>query len=408
MIVGATFKIAVRALKRNTLRTLLTMLGIIIGVGAVIAMVSIGNGAKARIEAQIAAMGQNVILIMSGNMSRGGFRMGFGSPGTLKVEDYDAIRNEVEGVAAVSPEVRINAQVAAGNQNHFPTIVGVGSEYVDIRSWRFESGENFTDADVRNANKVALIGKTAAETLFGPGTDPVGQIVRIKSAPFIVVGFLKTKGMGMGLSSQDQDDVIFVPYTSAMKRLTGDTTFRSISIQAATPELMSDVQQQVSELLRQKHRIGEGREDDFLVRTQQEITEAATETSRTMTTLLGAIAGVSLLVGGIGIMNIMLVSVTERTREIGVRMAVGARGRDILMQFLIEAVTLSIVGVIIGIIAGVGSSRALSAKMGWVTLTSPESIVTAFVFSAAIGIFFGFYPARKAAKLDPIDALRYE
>lgn len=408
MIVGATFKIAVRALKRNTLRTLLTMLGIIIGVGAVIAMVSIGNGAKARIEAQIAAMGQNVILIMSGNMSRGGFRFGFGSPGTLKVEDYEAIRREVEGVAAISPEVRINAQVAAGNQNHFPTIVGVGSEYVDIRSWRFESGENFSEADVRNANKVALIGKTAAETLFGAGADPVGQIVRIKNAPFTVVGLLKSKGMGMGLGSQDQDDVIFVPYTSAMKRLTGDTTFRSLSIQAATPALMKDVQQQVTELLRQKHRIGEGREDDFLVRTQQEITETATETSRTMTTLLGAIAGVSLLVGGIGIMNIMLVSVTERTREIGVRMAVGARGRDILMQFLIEAVTLSIVGGVIGILAGVGSSQALSAKMGWATLISPESIVTAFVFSAAIGIFFGFYPARKAAKLDPIDALRYE
>jgi putative ABC transport system permease protein len=232
MIVVATLKIAVRALKRNTLRTLLTMLGIIIGVGAVITMVSIGNGAKARIEAQIAAMGQNVILIMSGNMSRGGFRFGFGSPGTLKIEDYEAIRREVEGVAAISPEVRINAQVAAGNQNHFPTIVGVGSEYVDIRSWRFENGENFTEADVRNASKVALIGKTAAETLFGAGTDPVGQIVRIKSAPFAIVGLLKSKGMGMGLGSQDQDDIIFVPYTSAMKRLSGDTTFRSLSIQA--------------------------------------------------------------------------------------------------------------------------------------------------------------------------------
>jgi putative ABC transport system permease protein len=408
MIVLATFKIAVRALKRNTLRTLLTMLGIIIGVGAVIAMVSIGNGAKARIEAQIAAMGQNVILVMSGNMSRGGFRMGFGNPGTLKVEDYEALRKEVDGVAGISPEIRVSAQVAVGNQNHFPTIVGVGADYVDIRSWRFASGENFTEADVRNANKVALIGQTAAETLFGAGTDPVGQIIRIKSAPFTIVGFLKSKGMGMGLSSQDQDDVVFVPYNSAMKRLTGDTTFRSFSIQAATPDLMPSVQSEVIEILRQKHRIGPGREDDFIVRTQREISETATETSRTMTMLLGCIAGVSLLVGGIGIMNIMLVSVTERTREIGVRMAVGARGKDILMQFLIEAVTLSIVGGVIGILLGVGSSRLLSAKMGWETLTSPESIVTAFVFSAAIGIFFGFYPARKAAKLDPIDALRYE
>lgn len=408
MILFATFKIAVRALRRNTLRTLLTMLGIIIGVGAVIAMVALGNGAKARIEAQIAAMGQNVILIMSGNMSRGGFRFGFGSPGTLKVEDYEAIRREVDGVAAISPEVRVSAQVAVGNQNHFPTIVGVGSEYVDIRSWSFVSGANFSETDVRNASKVALIGKTAAETLFGAGADPVGQVVRIKSAPFTIVGLLKSKGLGMGLGSQDQDDVIFVPYTSAMKRLSGDTTFRSFSIQAATPALMEDVQQQVTELLRQRHRIGPGREDDFLVRTQREIAETATETSRTMTMLLGCIAGVSLLVGGIGIMNIMLVSVTERTREIGVRMAVGARGKDILMQFLIEAVTLSVVGGAIGILLGVGSSRLLSAKMGWVTLTSPESIMIAFLFSAAIGIFFGFYPARKAARLDPIDALRYE
>jgi putative ABC transport system permease protein len=408
MIVFATLKIAVRALRRNTLRTLLTMLGIIIGVGAVIAMVSIGNGAKARIEAQIAAMGQNVILIMSGNMSRGGFRFGFGSPGTLKAEDYEAIRKEVDGVVAISPEVRISAQVAAGNQNHFPTIVGVGSDYIDIRSWRLESGENFTETDVRNGNKVALIGKTAAETLFGAGIDPVGQIIRIKTAPFTIVGFLKSKGMGMGLGSQDQDDVIFVPYTSAMKRLTGDTTFRSISLQSATPELMKDVQQEVSELLRQKHRILEGREDDFLVRTQQEITETATETSRTMTTLLGCIAAVSLLVGGIGIMNIMLVSVTERTREIGLRMSVGARGKDILLQFLVEAVTLSVLGGLMGILLGVGSSQIVSLKLGWATLTSPQSIVIAFFSSAAIGIFFGFYPARKAAKLDPIDALRYE
>ncbi len=408
MIVLATLRIAVRALKRNTLRTLLTMLGIIIGVGAVIAMVSIGNGAKARIEAQIAAMGQNVILIMSGNVSRGGFRFGFGSPGTLKVEDYEAIRREAEGVAAISPEVRASGQVAAGNQNHLPTIVGVGAEYVDIRSWSLVSGENFTETDVRNANKVALIGKTAAETLFGEGSDPVGQIIRIKNVPFTVVGYLKSKGLGMGLGSQDQDDVIFVPYTSAMKRLTGDTTFRSFSVQAASPQLMDSVQAQITDLLRQRHRIGPGKEDDFLVRTQREISETATETSRVMTLLLGSIAGVSLLVGGIGIMNIMLVSVTERTREIGVRMAVGARGKDILLQFLIEAITLSVVGGIIGILLGVGSSRLLSVRMGWATLISPESIVTAFVFSAAIGIFFGFYPARTAARLDPIDALRYE
>jgi putative ABC transport system permease protein len=408
MRLTATLRIAVRALRRNTLRTLLTMLGIIIGVGAVIAMISIGNGAKARIEAQIAAMGQNVILIMSGNMSRGGFRMGFGAPGTLKAEDYDAIRREVDGVAGISPEIRANAQVAAGNQNHLPTIVGVGADYLEIRSWSLVSGANFTEADVRNANKVALIGKTAAETLFGEGSDPVGQIVRIKNAPFTIVGYLKSKGMGMGLGSQDQDDIIFVPYTSAMKRLTGDTTFRSFSIQASSPAAMDDVQQQVTELLRQRHKIGPGKEDDFIVRTQQEISETATETSRVMTLLLGSIAGVSLLVGGIGIMNIMLVSVTERTREIGIRMSIGARGRDILLQFLTEAVTLSIVGGLIGIALGIGASQFISQKFGWNTLTSTDSILLAFAFSAAIGIFFGFYPARKAAQLDPIDALRYE
>jgi putative ABC transport system permease protein len=404
----ATVRIAVRALRRNTLRTLLTMLGIIIGVAAVIAMISIGNGAKSRIEAQIAAMGQNVILIMSGNMSRGGFRMGFGSPGTLKLEDYEAIRREVDGVAGISPEVRLNAQVAAGNQNHLPTIVGVGADYVDIRSWSLVAGANFTESDVRNANKVALIGKTAAETLFGEGSDPVGQIIRIKNAPFTVVGYLKSKGLGMGLGSQDQDDVIFVPYTSAMKRLTGDTTFRSISIQSTSPAAMDDIQQQVTELLRQRHKIGVNREDDFIVRTQREISETATETSRVMTMLLGSIAGVSLLVGGIGIMNIMLVSVTERTREIGIRMSIGARGRDILLQFLTEAVTLSIVGGLIGIALGVGASQFISEKFGWPTLTSTDSILLAFAFSAVIGIFFGFYPARKAAQLDPIDALRYE
>ena len=408
MRLTATLRIAIRALRRNTLRTLLTLLGIIFGVAAVIAGVSIGNGAKARIEAQIAAMGQNMILIMSGNMSRGGFRMGFGSPGTMKIEDYDAIRREVDGVAGISPEVRLNAQVAAGNQNHLPTIVGVGADYVDIRSWSFVAGGNFTEVDVRNANKVALIGKTAAETLFGEGTDPVGQIIRIKSAPFTIVGYLKSKGLGMGLGSQDQDDVIFVPYTSAMKRLTGDTTFRSFSIQAASPAVMDDVQQQVTELLRQRHKIAPGREDDFLVRTQREISETATETSKVMILLLGFFGAVSLLVGGIGIMNIMLVSVTERTREIGIRMSIGARGRDILLQFLAEAVALSILGGLIGIAVGMGASRFISKQFGWTTLISTDWILLAFAFSAAIGIFFGFYPARKAAHLDPIDALRYE
>jgi putative ABC transport system permease protein len=406
MIVFATFKIAVRALKRNTLRTLLTMLGIIIGVGAVIAAISITNGAKSQVEAQIASLGQNVILILSGNVTRGGFSMGFGTAGTLTQEDFDAIRREIPGVNAATPEVRAFAQIAAGNQNINSQVFGVSADYFDIRSWPVANGAPFTETDVRNANKVVLLGQTSARTLFGGG-DAVGEIVRIKSAPFTVVGVLAPKGMSMS-GSTDQDDLLIVPYTSAMKRLTGATTFRSFSVQTTSAEAMPIVQQEIIELLRQRHRIGPGRDDDFIVRTQQEITEAATATSRIMTILLGAIAGVSLVVGGIGIMNIMLVSVTERTREIGLRMSVGARGKDILLQFLIEAVTLSIVGGAIGILLGVGSSRILSLKMGWVTLTSPESILMAFVFSAAIGIFFGFYPARKAARLDPIDALRYE
>jgi putative ABC transport system permease protein len=405
MIILATLKIAVRALRRNTLRTLLTMLGIIIGVGAVIAMVSIGNGAKSQIEAQIASLGQNLIQVMSGNFTRGGVRGGWGSAASLTREDYEAIRKEVIGVNGISPEVGTSAQVMAGNQNNYVSIKGVGADYIQVRSWGLADGENFSEQDVRQANKVVLIGQTTAENIFGDD-DPVGQIVRIKNAPFTIVGLLERKGsMPWG---GDQDDVILVPYTSAMKRMTGQTTFRFFYVQAETADLIPSVQNQITELLRQRHRIGDDKDDDFMVQTQQEISDKVTATSRIMTVLLGSIASVSLLVGGIGIMNIMLVSVTERTREIGIRLAVGARGRDILMQFLIEAVTLSAVGGIVGILLGIGSSRFISAKMSWPTLTSADSIVVAFAFSAAVGIFFGFYPARKASHLDPIEALRYE
>ncbi len=405
MMIFAIFKIAIRALQRNALRTLLTMLGIIIGVGAVIAMVSIGNGAKAQVEARIASLGQNVIMVFSGSVSRGGFSMGFGSAGTLTQADFDAVRREIPGVAGASPEVRANAQVAFGSQNTQVQVTGVGEDYVSVRAWTLASGDNFTDVDVRNANKVCLIGKTTSDTLFGDG-DPVGQIVRIKNAPFTVVGALAPKGAtGFG---NDQDDVIYVPYTSAMKRLSGGTAFRSFVVQAATPESVPEVTQAITDLLRQRHRIQEGRDDDFIIRTQQEISETATETSKIMTMLLGSIAGVSLLVGGIGIMNIMLVSVTERTREIGVRLAVGARSGDILLQFLTEAVTLSVLGGLVGIGTGLAISQLVSAKLGWPTLVSSSSIMLSFAFSGAIGIFFGFYPARKAAQLDPIDALRYE
>jgi putative ABC transport system permease protein len=405
MILLNAFKLALRALKRNTLRSLLTMLGIIIGVGAVIAVVSIGNGARVQIESNIAGLGQNVVQVMSGAVRRGGVSQGFGSAGTLTKEDYDALRSEVSGVVGISPEVRSQSQVAVGNQNSRVQIMGVGPDYASIRSWNFASGDNFTDYDVDRANKVAVIGKTTADSLFGEGTDPVGQIVRIGNAPFTIVGYLTPKGMNM--FGSDQDDIILVPYTSAMKRLSGGTAFRSIVMEAAGPSYSKSIQTQITDFLRQRHRTTE-ETDDFNVRTQQELTEVFTAQSKTMTMLLGSVAGVSLFVGGIGIMNIMLVSVTERTREIGVRLAVGARGRDILMQFLIEAVTLSIVGGIIGIFAGGIVSNRLAALMGSPTLIDPQSVLLAFCSSAVIGICFGFFPAFKASQLDPIDALRYE
>ena len=387
------------------MRSVLTALGIIIGVGAVIAMVGIGNGAKAQVEAQIASLGQNVILIFSGSTTSSGIRTGWGGAGTLKIEDAEAISREVPGVIGVSEEVVSTTQVAAGNQNWFTRVYGESADYFDIRQWPLADGAPFTAQDVRSANKVCVIGRTTATQVYG-NEDPVGQILRIKEVPFTIVGVLTPKG----LSTQgvDQDDIVIMPYTSAMKRVLGGTTLRNINVQIGDGQQVEAAQQQIISLLRQRHNIRPGRDDDFTVRNQQEIAEAATETSRVMTVLLGAIAGVSLVVGGIGIMNIMLVSVTERTREIGVRMAVGAHGSDILTQFLIEAVTLSSVGGLIGIICGIGASRILSAYAHWPTLISLSSVAIAFLFSAAVGIFFGFYPARKAARLDPIEALRYE
>ncbi len=405
MRVGSTFNVAFRALRRNKLRSVLTALGIIIGVGAVIAMVGIGNGAKAQVEAQIASLGQNVILIFSGSTTSSGIRTGWGGAGTLKIEDAEAIRREVPGVVGVSEEVVSTTQVAAGNQNWFTRIYGESADYFDIRQWPLADGAAFTPQDVRSANKVCVVGRTTATQIYG-NEDPVGQILRVKEVPFTITGVLTPKG----LSTQgvDQDDIVIMPYTSAMKRVIGGNNLRNINVQIGDARQVEAAQQQIISLLRQRHNIRPGRDDDFTVRNQQEIAEAATATSRVMTLLLGAIAGVSLVVGGIGIMNIMLVSVTERTREIGVRMAVGARGDDILTQFLIEAVTLSSVGGVIGIVCGIGASRILSAYAHWPTLISLSSILIAFLFSAAVGVFFGFYPARQAARLDPIEALRYE
>ena len=405
MRVDSTFKIAFRALQRNKLRSVLTALGIIIGVGAVIAMVSIGNGAKAQVEQQIASLGENVILIFSGSVTSSGIRTGWGSAGTLKIEDAEAIRREVPGVIAVSEEVISTSQVSAGNQNWFTRIYGESPEYFEIRKWPLSDGASFTPQDVRSANKVCVIGRTTASQIFG-SESPIGQVLRIKGVPFLITGVLTPKGLSP--QGTDQDDIVIMPYTSAMKRVIGGATLRGINVQVASPNDLAPAQQQITELLRQRHNISAGRDDDFTVRNQQEIAETATATSRVMAVLLGAIASVSLLVGGIGIMNIMLVSVTERTREIGVRLAVGAHGRDILTQFLIEAVTLSVIGGVIGIILGLGASRMLSVFAHWPTLISIPSIIAAFFVSAAVGIFFGFYPAREAAQLDPIEALRYE
>jgi putative ABC transport system permease protein len=401
----ATLKIALRALRRNKMRTVLTMLGMIIGVGAVIAMVGIGNGAKSQIEAQIASFGENLILVWTGSMTRGGVHTGWGSAGTLSVEDAEAIQREIPGVVVISPEVRTSGQVAAGNENWFTQIVGEGSDYFTMRQWPVVQGGGFSEQDVRAANKVAVVGKTIVDQLF-PGEDPIGQILRVKSAPFVVVGVLRPKGLSV--QGQDQDDIVLVPYTSAMKRLLGVTMLRSINVQASSPRMLNPAQAQIISLLRQRHHITPGKDDDFTVRTQQEIADAATEQSKTMSWLLAGIACVSLVVGGIGIMNIMLVSVTERTREIGIRMAVGARGGDILLQFLTEAVTLSVIGGIIGILAGLGTSKVIEILKHWPVMTPALWIVIAFLVSAAVGVFFGFYPARKASKLDPIDALRYE
>jgi putative ABC transport system permease protein len=401
----ATLRIAARALRRNLMRTMLTMLGIVIGVGAVIGAVSLTNGAKAQIESQIASMGQNVILVFSGSSSRGGVRSGWGGAGTLTIEDADAIRREIPGVTVISPESRTRSQIAAGNQNWNTQILGESPDYFDIRQWPIVNGSSFTEQDVRSANKVAVIGKTIADELF-PGEDPIGQLVRVKNVPFIIVGVLA--GKGLSVQGQDQDDIMIIPYTSAMKRVQRVTTLNSIMVQAAKPTLLASIQQEIIELLRQRHRITIGKEEDFTVRNQQEIAEMATAQSKTMTVLLGAVAMVSLVVGGIGIMNIMLVSVTERTREIGIRMAIGARGGDILLQFLTEAVTLSVIGGLLGIAMGITVSKLLAAQNDWPTLIPTQWVIYSFLFSAAVGITFGFYPARKASKLDPIDALRYE
>jgi len=400
-----TFRIALRALARNKLRAFLTMLGIIIGVGAVIAMVAIGEGAKATIRSQISALGTNVLVILPGSNVQGGVRAGSGNRYTLLDSDARAMTRELRSIAYASPVLRRQEQVIAGNLNWGTLAQGVAPEFEQIRDWQIESGRFLHEGDMDSAAKVTVIGQTVARQLFG-NDDPIDSVIRIRNIPFRVVGLLVGKGQtGHG---QDQDDTVMVPYTTMQKRLMRITYVQSIVVRAISAEKVPEAQEQITLLLRQRHRIAEGREDDFTVRNLSDIAEAAQSTARVMAVLLGSVAGISLLVGGIGIMNIMLVSVTERTREIGIRMAVGARGRDIMLQFLVEAVVMAATGGGIGILLGIGSSEVLKLWANWPTLVSPSIVAVAFLFSGAVGVFFGFYPAKKASTLDPIDALRYE
>jgi putative ABC transport system permease protein len=400
-----TAVIALRALRRNKMRSMLTALGIIIGVASVVAMVAVGNGAQARITSQVAALGQNLLSVFAGSRKSGGVNSGLGSASAMTLADAEAIRREITDVAAISPEDSATAQAIANGRNWSTTVAGESPDYLKIRDWKLAAGSMFTDREVRSAAKVAVIGSKTANELFGP-INPVGQSVRIQNIPFVIIGMLESKGAGMG--GQNQDDRVVIPYTTAMKRITGDKYLRSINVEICSADRMEIAQQQITSLLRQRHRLTAGRDDDFNIFNQKEIADTVNSISKIITLLLGSVAGISLFVGGIGIMNIMLVSVTERTREIGIRIAVGAQPGDIRLQFLIEAVTLSLLGGLIGVLCGIGASRLLGVLADFKAIVSTGSILLAFGVSSVIGIFFGFYPAHKAAALDPIVALRYE
>jgi putative ABC transport system permease protein len=405
-----SIRIALRSLRVNKLRSALTMLGIIIGVGAVIAMVAVGAGAQARVAEQIQSLGSNLIIVLSGSVTSSGIRVGQGSQLTITEDDSAAIAREIPAVQVSAPSVRGAAQIVAGNLNWGTVVQGVTTDYSEARDWPVVTGRGVGPEDVEGATKVALLGQTTALNLFGDA-DPIGEIIRIKKVPFTVIGTLERKGQNSW--GQDQDDIILIPISTAKRKVLGRSNSNpravgAISIKIRPGEDLAEAEQQIRELLRQRHRLQPYQDDDFWLRNLSEVLQTQEESSKVMTYLLAAIASVSLLVGGIGIMNIMLVSVTERTREIGLRMAVGARGRDILSQFLIEAVTLSLIGGVIGIALGLGGAEALSYFAEWRTWVAPEAILLAFGFSAAVGVFFGFYPARKAARLDPIEALRYE
>ncbi len=410
MNILAGIRIALRALRANPLRSILTMLGIIIGVGAVIAMVSVGAGAQERVAEQIRALGSNLIVVLPGSVWSSGIRMGLGSRPTITEDDARAIAREVSAVQSVAPVRRGTGQIIVGNQNWSSVIQGTTPDLEETRQWGVTSGRWFTQEEMEGATKVALVGQTVVANLF-PGSDPVGQVIRVRETPVTVIGVLERKGQSSW--GQDQDDTVVIPLTTAKKRVLGPSQPRADSVNVITVrvregETMKAVEEEIRGLVRQRHRLQPYQEDDFWIRNLSEMLQAEEESSRVLTMLLAAIASVSLLVGGIGIMNIMLVSVTERTREIGLRMAVGARGRDILTQFLVEAVTLSLIGGMIGIVLGVSGSYAIAYLAAWRTLINAQAILLAFCFSATVGIFFGFYPARKASLLNPIDALRYE
>jgi putative ABC transport system permease protein len=406
----ATLRIALRALCVNKLRSMLTMLGIIIGVGAVITMISVGGGAQARVEEQIKALGSNLMIIIPGSVTAGGARIGTGGAQTLTEDDAAAIAREIPEVQVAAPALRGGEQIIAGAANWSVTIQGVTPDYFVAREWNIATGRGFEPQDVARSAKVAIIGQSTANQLFNDG-DPIDQQVRIRNVPFTIIGVLESKGQSMG--GVDQDDVVMVPITTARNKIFGSPQGRQrrvgqISVKTIEGMDMKEAELKIAELLRQRHRRQPGQEDDFSIRNLTEILQAREESSKVLTLLLAAVASVSLLVGGIGIMNIMLVSVTERTREIGLRMAVGARRQDILKQFLVEAVTLSLLGGLLGILLGLGGSVAIGELAGWRTELQPESVLLSVGFAAAIGMFFGFYPARKASRLLPIEALRYE
>jgi putative ABC transport system permease protein len=396
--------VGLKAISRNKLRSFLTMLGMVIGVACVIVVVAIGNGASASIQSTINSLGSNFIMIFPGTSTQGGARL-FTGNSTLTAEDAAAIKAEAPSVSYVSPTVRSAAQVVAGELNWGTSVLGVDVDYPLIRAWNVSQGDFFTDAEVKSASKVAVLGNTVADNLF-PNGGAVGQIIRIKNVPFRVVGVLDRKGGNM--MGQDQDDTILAPYTTIMKRLSGKSKLDMLYVSSSSANNVAQAQQEIDSVLRQRHRIPPGGDADFMMRSQEEIAAASSSQMNTLRMLLLVIAAVSLVVGGIGIMNIMLVSVTERTREIGIRMAIGAKGHHVLTQFLFEAITISVIGGLLGVVLGVAVSKLVAAKAGWPIVVSPQSIMLAFGVAGAIGVFFGFYPARKASRLDPIEALRYE